>query len=105
MIGTDTLSSSDFIVRRWLDNHFYGGVYSLLYNQGALSLTLGGSYNEYIGDHYGEVIWSENTGDLEIRDRYYFSNSRKADLSNYIKAQYRVGDFSITGDVQYRNID
>lgn len=105
VIGADTLSSSDFIVRRWLDNHFYGGVYSLLYNQGALSLTLGGSYNEYIGDHYGEVIWSENTGDLEIRDRYYFSDSRKADLSNYIKAQYRVGDFSITGDVQYRYID
>ena len=26
---------------------------------------MGGSYNEYIGDHFGEIIWAEFAQDLE----------------------------------------
>ncbi|GAB5538716.1 MAG: TonB-dependent receptor [Salibacteraceae bacterium] len=105
VIGLDTIVNSDLIVRRWLDNHFYGGVYSLQYDKGRVNISLGGSYNQYVGDHYGEVIWAEYATNLDIRDRYYFSDSKKNDLSNYIKAQIVLGDFSVFGDVQYRYID
>jgi iron complex outermembrane receptor protein len=105
VIGTDTISSGDFVVRRWLDNHFYGGVYSLKYSKGRSKITLGGSYNEYVGDHYGEIIWSEFAQGIEIGDQYYFSDSKKSDLSNYIKSELTFNRWSLFGDVQYRYIN
>ncbi len=105
VFGTDTITSSDIIVRRWLDNDFYGGVYSLQYNCNAFNITMGGSANQYDGRHFGEVIWSEFASDSEIGDRYYQSSSSKFDASNYLKAQVTIKDFTIYGDVQARFID
>jgi len=105
VIGVDTLRNTDVIVRRWLDNHFYGGVYSLQYTPGKLNITLGGSYNEYIGEHYGEIIWSEVALNTEIGEQYYFSESKKSDISNYLKAQYRLGNVQFYADMQYRYIE
>jgi iron complex outermembrane recepter protein len=105
VFGIDTITSSDLVVRRWLDNDFYGGVYSLQYNKKALNITLGGSVNQYDGRHFGEVIWSEFASDSEIRDRYYASESSKLDASNYLKAQFTIKKFTIYGDVQGRFID
>lgn len=105
IFGTDTVMESDLIVRRWLDNHFYGGVYALQYDKKRLRLTLGGSANEYVGDHYGEVIWAEFAGDSKIRQRYYASTSKKLDVSNYVKAEFLIGKFSLYGDAQVRFID
>lgn len=105
VIGTKTITTSNLIVRRWLDNHFYGGVYSLQYANARLKVTAGGSYNEYLGQHYGEIIWAQYAPNMDIRERYYFSDSRKADLAQYVKAEYRLGALTIYGDVQYRHID
>ena len=49
VFGTDTISTSDLVIQRWLDNHFYGGVYSFNYKLKSLEIKLGGSYNEYLG--------------------------------------------------------
>ncbi len=82
-------ATSDLIRRRWLDNHFYGTVYSLRYRPSrAFDVTFGGSANEYLGDHYGEVIWARNAGDSEIRDRYYDNDATKRDFSNYLRANF-----------------
>ena len=51
-------------------------------------VTFGGSANEYLGDHYGEVIWARDAGDSEIRDRYYDNDATKRDFSNYLRANY-----------------
>src|SRR5690606_31880691 len=51
---------SDLISRRWLDNHFYGAVISTEYQSDSWKFTAGGGYNEYDGDHFGEVIWARN---------------------------------------------
>lgn len=105
VIGGETITTSDLIVRRWLDNHFYGGVYSLQYDIPRLKVTVGGSANEYIGDHYGEVIWAEYAAGSDIRQRYYFSDSRKLDVAQYAKGQYRLGKFSLYADLQWRHIE
>ena len=105
VLGADTIKSTDVILRRWLDNHFYGGVYSIQYTRGKLDLTLGGSYNEYLGQHYGEIIWSEVALNTEIGEEYYFSESKKSDLSNYIKAQHRLGNIQFYADLQYRYLE
>ncbi len=96
----------DLIRRRWLDNHFYGTVYSLRYLANSkFDLTFGGSINEYLGGHYGEVIWARNAGDSEIRDRYYDNDGTKRDVSNYLRSNYAVSDrFSAYLDLQVRHV-
>lgn len=59
ILTTDTIESTDLIRQKWLDNHFYGLVFSSEYTKNNLNVSFGGSWNEYMGDHYGEVIWAQ----------------------------------------------
>lgn len=87
---TDTINTTDLIRRRWLDNDFYGGIFSLIYTpNNQLKSTLGGGYNIYDGDHYGEVIWARYAGDNEIRERYYDNNATKKDGNIYSQTSYQ----------------
>lgn len=104
-IGDENINTTDLIRRRWLDNDFYGTVFSATYNKDNLKLILGGGYNEYKGDHFGEIIWARFASNSEIRDRYYDDNSTKTDLNLYAKANYQLnGKWSVFGDVQYRGV-
>ncbi|MDG1147379.1 MAG: TonB-dependent receptor [Crocinitomicaceae bacterium] len=105
ILPNDTVTSTDLIRRRWLDNHFYGGVFSLSYDNGPLNLIFGGGANQYIGGHYGEVIWAEFASNSEIRDRYYDNEAQKFEAHSYLKGSYKKGGLTIYGDIQYRHID
>jgi len=107
VIGGETIARTDIIRRRWLDNWFYGMVLSSEYQATeALQLTVGGGYNEYDGDHYGEVIWARVSPDADIRHRYYDNNGLKRDFNVYAKANLRLTDaLSAYGDVQLRTIN
>ena len=88
-----------------MDNDFYGTVASLNHKKENLDLILGGGYNVYKGDHFGEVIWARFATDSNIRDRYYEDNSTKTDFNLYAKANYKLDDkWSIFGDLQYRGV-
>ena len=102
---SDTITTTDLIRRRWLDNHFYGGVFSLSYEKDGLNLIFGGGANEYLGGHYGEVVWAEFSSDSDIRDRYYDNDASKLEAHSYLKGMYRHDGLSIYGDLQYRHID
>jgi len=104
-LGGETINTTDLIRRRWLDNHFYGTVFSATYNKENLKLILGGGYNEYKGDHFGEIIWARYASGSEIRDKYYDDNSTKTDFNTYAKANYQLDDqWSVFGDMQYRRV-
>jgi iron complex outermembrane receptor protein len=105
IFSTDTITTTDLIRRRWLDNHFYGTVFALNYGKEGLDVSFGGSVNQYLGGHFGEVIWAEYASSSEIRDRYYENDATKTDLSSYIKAKYMYKDFMFYGDFQFRHID
>ena len=110
--GSDTtfvpdslLENSDIIRRKYLDNDFYGATYSLNYAEGQWKLTLGGSWNNYEGKHFGTVIWSRYTGDSEIGHRYYESTGTKEDFNLFAKAGYDLSErVHLFGDIQYRQI-
>ena len=98
--------TTDLIRRRWLDNDFYVLNASLNYNYENLNLILSGSYSNYIGDHFGEVIWARNFDEnYSIRDRYYEGNGKKNDLSFFTKVSYKLKDILIYGDLQLRKIN
>lgn len=106
MIGSDTITRSDLIRRRWLDNHFYGVTYSLNYiPSNKLNLSIGGAVNRYDGDHFGEVIWAR-ISNADIRHRYYDNNGLKDDFNIYGKAIYSItNNFSLFADLQYRTVN
>ena len=105
-IGGETVTSSDLVRRRWLDNHFYGAVFSSEMNrEDEWKLTVGGGYNEYDGDHFGEVIWARFAGNSELGDRYYDNNGFKTDFNIYGKLNYYLSPSLNTYlDLQYRSV-
>ncbi|AEL25229.1 TonB-dependent receptor [Cyclobacterium marinum] len=107
-IGDQQINSTDIIRRRWLDNDFYGAVFSLNYvsSDGRLDAILGGGANRYDGDHFGEIIWMDIAGNTNIRDKYYNNVAVKDDRNVYMKATYEVRErLYLFGDLQVRGID
>ena len=99
------ISESDLVRQLWLDNHFYGTVFSTDYQKDQWSVTLGGGYNEYDGDHYGKVVWARYAGDSEIDQRYYFNNGFKTDFNTYLKGKYEITEgLTVFADAQIRHI-
>lgn len=105
-INGDTLTSGNFVRRRWLKNDFYGTVFSLLYEKNKLNVTAGGGLNRYDGIHYGELIWAQYAQGGNINDHFYDGKSTKTDLNVYVKAGYKITP-KLEGfiDVQERMID
>ncbi|NGM60692.1 TonB-dependent receptor [Sphingobacterium sp. SGG-5] len=104
-IGGETIEQTNLVRRRWLDNHFYGGTYSVNYTPSAnFNFILGGAYNQYLGDHYGEVIWAQYASNGNLGDKYYFNDAKKNDFNIYGKADYRFGKWLANLDLQYRNL-
>lgn len=105
ILSSDTITSTDLIQRKWLDNHFYGGIFSLNYNKGKLNLNVGGGWNQYIGDHYGEIIWAQFASNSDIRDRWYEGSGTKNDLNVYAKFKYKLfNKLNVFIDLQERII-
>lgn len=106
VIGDSTITSTDLIRRRWLDNDFYGFTFSANYFTSKLDMTLGGGWNQYDGDHFGEVIWAEYASNSDIRERYYDNVGNKTDFNIYLKTNYQMSDaFNLFADLQVRTID
>ncbi len=96
----------DLIDRQWLDNHYYGMTYNLRYQKGLLIVDFGGGINRYDGDHFGEVIWAQRTGNSNIRDEYYRNKGVKDDFNSYLKASYSIFEkVTLFADIQSRTID
>ena len=97
---------TDLIRRRWLDNDFYVFNATVNYKESDLELIVGGSYSNYDGDHFGEVIWArEFASETSIRDRYYYGNGKKTDFSAFAKATYALNsEIDVYGDLQLRNV-
>ncbi len=91
--GVTLTPITDVIRRRWLDNHFYVANLSATYKTNGIEIIAGGSYSNYTNDHYGEVIWARAFSPTSnIRDRYYFSDAKKHDLSSFIKANIKINE-------------
>jgi len=106
IIGGDTITTTDLIRRKWLDNDFYGGIFNLNYSKDDWNVIVGGGFHQYEGRHYGEVIWARTASDSEIRDRYYESYSNKTDANIYAKADYLLNSkIKLFADLQVRSVD
>jgi iron complex outermembrane receptor protein len=103
--GADTLSSTDLVRQKWLDNYFYGLTYSFNYSTTKTNLSVGGAVNRYDGDHFGKVIWARYANNLDISKDWYRNKGVKDDANIYVKANSELFEnLFLSADVQYRYI-
>ena len=102
-IGGEIINTTDLIRRRWLDNDFYVFNANANYTKDKIDVIFGSSLSHYDGDHFGEIIWAQYSGGSQIRDQYYFGNSRKNDFNIFTKVTYNLNDnWRFFGDLQER---
>lgn len=105
-IGGQTITNSDLIRRKWLDNDFYGMTFSLNRKLVTNEFTFGGGYNVYDGWHFGQVIWARYAGTSEIDHEWYRNKGVKKDLNLYAKYNYELAEnLNFFLDFQYRKIN
>jgi len=101
--GVDTIFRSDFIRQLWLNNDFYGSVFSLQYKKNNSETTFGGAITHYKGKHYGKLIWAANG--LTSQNDWYNLDAFKNDFNIYGKEQLRINDdWHLFLDLQYRHV-
>ena len=102
----DTIAKTDLVRRKWLENDFYGAIYSANYRGERLQFSAGAAINRYDGDHFGRVIWAKQSNNLPVPDYEYYRNTGdKLDYNMYAKANYQLHP-NLNGylDMQYRGI-
>jgi iron complex outermembrane receptor protein len=103
MNGTDTIFTSDFIRQLWLNNDFYGNIFSLQYHNAKTEFTFGGAFTRYDGNHYGKLIWAEHG--LTGPNKWYDLDALKTDFNSYAKLLQKFSDeWNGYIDLQYRHV-
>lgn len=102
---TDTVTT-DLVRRLWLDNDFYGGVWSIKLEKNKWESITGGGLNAYHGNHFGQVLWADNDANFaKTPTEFYRSTSLKTDFNVFEKVNYSFSDiFSLYLDLQYRRV-
>jgi len=100
----DTLKRTNLILQRWLDNYFYGSVFSGQYAHGKNQITFGGQVSRYNGRHFNRVKWAQ----VGITPGFssYDLPANKQDLNFYAKwLRVIAGGWNAFADVQQRWVD
>lgn len=101
-----SISQTDLIRRKYLDNDFYGFTWSVNYEKDKLNIVAGGSGNRYEGLHYGEVIWAEFAQTAGLNHRWYEGTGDKQDLNFFVKTNYAIlKQLNLYADLQVRSIN
>jgi iron complex outermembrane receptor protein len=101
--GGDTLQQTDLIRQLWLDNDYYGQILSVQYKESKNQLTVGGGWNRYDGNHFGEIIWAG--AGVPDHYRWYDHEAYKTDVNVYGKYQRKLSQqFEGFVDLQYRHV-
>jgi iron complex outermembrane receptor protein len=105
--GKDTLTTSENIRRKWLDNDFYGTTFSLSYQGNhKFSANFGGGWNQYDGKHFGEIIWAKYAQNTPLGYRWYENKAHKTDFNLYGKVYYQLSDkLNAFADLQVRMVN
>lgn len=106
VMGNDTIKRTDLVRQKWLDNHFFGTIFSVNYKNYAWNVIFGGGWNKYTGDHFGNVLWMKKAPTQSYPIQYYFDTSEKTDLNFFAKANYQINNrWNIFADLQYRTVN
>ena len=104
--NSDTLTTSDFITQRWLKNDFYGFTYSVNYKKNKIYAVIGGGWNHYLGNHFGDIVWAKIATFEGESYQWYRGTGNKKDLNTFLKINYSfTSKLNLFADLQFRNIN
>jgi iron complex outermembrane receptor protein len=104
-VDGNTINSTDYTRRKWLNNDFYGTTFSANYKKDKMDFVIGGGYNKYDGRHFDQILWAQYPSNSQSGDIYDSSNSVKTDGNIFAKANYQLdAQWSFFGDLQLRNV-
>jgi iron complex outermembrane receptor protein len=104
--GADTIYNSDLIRQLWLDNKFYGIVFSSQYANAGTNITFGGTANQYNGNHFGKIISTIVPNAAPSGYEWYRLTATKKEISAYTKwIQQLNNKWSLFLDLQLRNVN
>jgi iron complex outermembrane recepter protein len=104
--GTNTITQTDWVRQLWLDNSFYGTVFSAQYKKSRTEFTVGGGWNTYDGKHFGKIVWAKVQAAVPANFKWYDLSAIKKDFSLYTKlTQELIKNVFVFADVQYRNVN
>jgi iron complex outermembrane recepter protein len=83
--GDSLVSETDIIRRLWLDNNFYGSVFSVQHQKNTTQFIAGGGWTRYDGKHYGQIIWADIQPAVPLNYKWYDLTAHKTDLNLYTK--------------------
>ncbi len=106
IVGNDTLTTTDLINRKMMDNDFCGITFSTNYSlPDKLKITMGGAWSRYYGEHFGKVIWAEYASNGDIDRNWYYNTGVKKDFNIYGKVSFQVlKKLNLFADLQYRHV-
>lgn len=103
VINNEEIKTTDLVRQLWLDNHFYGGIFSINSTGKVLNWSLGGGWNKYEGNHYGKIIWAQYAIDKD--HRWYDLDALKTDFNVYWKGEFKITEaLRLFADLQYRRV-
>ncbi len=98
------ITRSDMVRQLWLDNYFYGQLFSFQYKYKKTQATLGGGYTRYDGRHFGKITWAAEG--LTSLQNWYDLDALKTDFNLFLKQQTQLNDWwSLFYDLQYRHVN
>jgi len=106
IIGDDTITSTDLVNRKMMDNDFYGFTFSsnVSWNE-KLKMTIGGGWNQYSGRHFGKIIWAELASNGNNEQDWYYNTGLKNDFNVFTKFTYTpIKLITLYADLQYRYV-
>lgn len=99
--------TTDMVVRKWLENYFYGFTFAFNYSGKKSAVIIGGASSWYEpARHFGEIIWTAEPGAAPPGYRYYSGLSDKGDRNVYVKWNYKWNSkLNSFIDLQYRGVN
>jgi iron complex outermembrane receptor protein len=102
----ETTYRSNVIQQNLMNNNFYATNVNLLYSKNNLNANIGGHFNYYDGNHFGELKWVQFSNNIPKNFEWFRNTFSRNEISFFTKLDYTFLDkFNSFVDLQYRNIN
>lgn len=110
----EEIETCDFVTQKYLDNYYYGvhanynGAHRLKGEKfHEISWQGGADFDNYYGEHYGNVIWAQpnHVSDFPVDYQWYNGLGKKFQSKLFVSFRYLYDKFSLRTELQYRFLD
>lgn len=100
-----SLTNTDNITQKWLDNDFYVLTANVQYRTPKTQAVMGTLFSRYDGDHFGRLIWARVASNAAPSHEFYRNKGEKNEQSIFGKITQKLST-SLNGfiDLQFRRV-